>query len=261
MYLLFLQASASLACLLTQTFKLTFKKKQCSILIYLSLSSIEGWGRKNGRELQKTKIMNTKLKAALKMSAQNPDGKVTLGQNIINSVQAAPTYFPTGSLPIPLASLQTSITNLHNAILATGSGASSSISNMHEKERIVISLFGVLRAYVEMQANNTPDPKTVIEAAGMVALSIGGSNPVSELTLSAIGNGIVQVSVPRQTGEAAFTYQYSTDAGATWIEFENSKMATIQLKNQTPASILHFRYAAIGKTKGAFSQSKSLIVL
>lgn len=205
--------------------------------------------------------MNTKLKAALKMSAKSPDDKVTLGQNIINSMQASPSYFPVSSLPIPFASLQSSITNLHNAILATGSGTSSSISNMHEKERIAVSLFNVVRAYVEMQANNTTDPKTVIEAAGMIAITMGGSVPVTELTLSALGNGSVQLWVPRGQGESAFIYQYSTDGGTTWVEFECSKLATIILKNQTPASILHFRYAPIGKTKGAFSQAKSVIVL
>ena len=195
------------------------------------------------------------------MSALNPNDKVTLGQAIINSITAASNYFPSASLPMPLASASASITNLHTAILATGSGTSSSISNMHEKERLVLSLFNVLRAYVEMQANNTPDPKTVIEAAGMTAVTQSGGAPVTELTVTAIGNGIIQVSVPRQTGEAAFIYQYSSDGGTTWLEFESSKLATVQLKNQTPASIIHFRFAPIAKTKGAFSQSKSVIVL
>ena len=205
--------------------------------------------------------MNTKLKAALKMSAQSPDGKVTLGQNIINSIVASPMYFPVSGLPTPIASLQNSLSNLHTAILATATGAAGTVSNMHEKERIVLSLFNVLRAYVEMQANNTADPKTVIEAAGMVAVTPNGGVPVTELTLSAIGNGSVQIWVPRGQGEAAFIYQYSTDGGNTWLEVDCSKLATVTLKNQSPASVLHFRYAPVGKTKGAFSQSKSVIVL
>ena len=118
--------------------------------------------------------MVTKLKAALKMSTLNPDGKVTLGQNIINSIVATPTYFPTASLPLPAASAIVAINNLHNAILATASGTAGSISNMHEKERIVVSVFNVYRAYVEMQANNTTDAKTVIEAAGMIAVKNAG---------------------------------------------------------------------------------------
>jgi hypothetical protein len=205
--------------------------------------------------------MATKFKAALKMSTLSPDGKVTSGQNIINSIVASPTYFPTNTLPLPPNSVTAALTNLHNSILATASGAQGSISNMHEKERIVISVFNVLRAYVEMQANNTSDPQTVIEAAGMVASKNNGGTLVTELTLTATGNGSIQVSVPRNVGESAFVYQYSSDGGTTWQEFECSKLATVSLKNQTPASTLWFRYAAIGKAKGAFSQTKSVIVL
>lgn len=205
--------------------------------------------------------MNTKMKAALKMSTLSPDGKVTTGQNIITSMQAAPTYFAPASLPLPFASMIASITNLHNAILATGSGLAGSISNMHEKERIVLSIFNVVRSYVEMVANNTTDPQTVIEAAGMVAVKLNGGSGATELTITALGNGVLQVSVPRNAGEAAFIYQYSTDGGTTWLEFESSKLATVQLTNQTPGSTLFFRYAAVGKTKGGFSQTKSAIVL
>ena len=205
--------------------------------------------------------MNSKLKAALKMSTLTPDGKVTTGQNIINSIQANATYFPVASLPLPLASLQTGITNLHNAIIATGSGMAGTTSNMHEKERLVLSLFNLMRAYVEMQANNTTNPQTIIEAAGMVAVSITGGAPVTELTITALGNGTMQISAPRQKGEVSFIYQYSNDNGATWLEIDCSKLATIYQKNQTPASTLLYRFAAVGKTKGAFSQVKSAIVL
>ena len=205
--------------------------------------------------------MTTKLKVALNMSTQTPDGKVTLGQNIINSMVAAVTYFPTSSLPLPMASATAAINNLHNAIIAAGSGAQGSASNMHEKERIVLSVFNVLRAYVEMQANNTTDPQTVIEAAGMTVNKGGGGSAVADLTIVPLGNGILQVSVPRNTGEKAFIYYYSNDGGNTWIDFECSSLATVQLKNQTPASTLQFKYAPIAKTKGACSQVKNAIVL
>jgi hypothetical protein len=205
--------------------------------------------------------MSTKLKAALKMSTLSPDGKVTLGQNIINSIVAAPTYFPVGSLPLPVTSMTSCITNLHNAILATASGTQGSISNMHEKERIVVSVFNVVRAYVEMTANNTSDPQTVIEAAGMTAAKSGGNTSVTELTVIPLGNGVMEVSVPRNTGEKAFVYYYSSDSGTTWVEFESSYLTTVQLKNQTPASTLQFKYIPIAKTKGSFSQVKSAIVL
>lgn len=201
------------------------------------------------------------MKVALNMSSQTPDGKVTLGQNIINSIVAATNYFPAASLPLPPASVTTAINSLHNAIITAGSGTQGGVSNMHEKERIVVSIFNVFKAYVEMTANNTTDPKTVIEAAGMTVAKSGGNNAVSELTVSPLGNGVLQVSVPRGAGEKAFIYFYSNDGGNTWTEFECSYLTSVQLKNQTPASTLQFKYAPIGKTKGAYSQVKTAIVL
>lgn len=58
-----------------------------------------------------------------------------------------------------------------------------------------------------------------------------------------------------------WVYQYSSDGGTTWVEFECSKLATVTLMAQKPASVIHCRFAPIAKTKGAFSQSKSVIVL
>ena len=205
--------------------------------------------------------MNTKLKAALKMSTLTPDGKVTKAQFIIASMQAAPTYFPAASLPFPYASATTAINNLNAATLAAESGAAGTVSNMHEKERILVSILTIYRAYVEMVANNSADPKTIIEAAGMNPITQSGSLPVSELTVTASGNGVITISVPRQAGEVAFIYQYSSDAGLNWQDFMFSKIASVQLTNQTPGANLHFRFAAIGKTRGAFSQVKSTFVL
>lgn len=205
--------------------------------------------------------MNSKTHAALKMGTLSPDGKVTTGKNIINSIAAAPSVFPTSSLPLPLASATNALDDLHNAILATATGSAGSVSNMHEKERIVMFTFNILKAYVEMVANNTTDPQTVIEAAGMSVAKQGGNTSVTELTITALGNGSMEISVPRNTGEKAFVYFYSADNGNTWIEFECSTLATVTLKNQIPASSLQFKYAPIAKTKGAFSQIKTAIVL
>lgn len=204
--------------------------------------------------------MKIKYKAALGMSKLNPDGVVTKGKNNLLLMNTAPAFVGK-AWPIPLATTDAALNDLHSSILLAANGTPGSVSNMHEKQRIVVSLFNVYKPFVEMVANNTVDPKTVIESAGMTAVVYGGSSPVTDLTLTAVGNGTVEISVPRQTGESAFIYQYSSDGGSTWQDVECSKLATIQHKNQTPASTLQYRFAAIGKTKGAFSQPKSVIVL
>jgi hypothetical protein len=207
-----------------------------------------------------TRKMVTKLRAAHKLSKLDPEGKVTRARAIVSNIKASP-YFDLTKTPIPLDSADLSLNDLSNAITAAENKAPGSVSHMHEMERVVLSVFNLIKSYVEVAANASTDPKSVIESAGLIAIARSNNGPVTDLTVTALGNGVVEIEVPRAKGEAAFIYQYSADGGVTWVEFEHSKLATVQLTRQTPASTLLFRFAAIGKTKGSFSQAKSAIVL
>jgi hypothetical protein len=203
--------------------------------------------------------MKTIYSAALGLSGLNPDGKVTRAEYILTTMQSSGN-FPAGSMPITYVMLGKLITNLHNAIIAAAGGAPGSASQMHEQERLLVSACNFVRAFVEQTANASVNPTAIIQSAGMTVFTSSGNTAVTELSLTAMGNGTIQICVPRGTGEAAFSFYSSTD-GITWAEFALSKLATVELANQTPGTTLYFRYAAIGKSKGAFSQSKSVIVV
>jgi hypothetical protein len=204
--------------------------------------------------------MTTKFKVALKLSSLNAQAKLTKADTVFNQMKKAPTFDPK-TWPIPPASVQKAIDNLDAAITTAATGAPGSVSHMHEMERVLVSVFNLLKSYVELVANDTTDPKAAIESAGMTAAAFTGGSAVTDLTLTAKGNGVVEVSVPRGKGEAAFIYQYSSDGGATWKDFEYSKLASVELKGQTPGVNLSFRFAAISKTTNGFSQPKSVIVV
>ena len=217
---------------------------------------------KSGFGLRTKHIRNmiTKVRAAHKLSKLDPDNKVTKGRAIVANIKAS-LYFDLTKNPMPLDSADFGLNELEKAVLASKNNVLGGTAHVHEIERNVISIFNVIKSVVEMVANAGTDPKTVIESVGLVAVTGGGSAAITELTIVAKGNGVMEISVPRAKGEAAFIYQYSADGGNTWVEFELSKLATVQLIGQTPASTLMFRFAAIGKTKGSFSQAKSAIVL
>ena len=204
--------------------------------------------------------MNKKWKIKLPLSNLTPDGKVTRAQAIHDQLPKS-TYITVGNLPLTLVQLQKGIDDLHTTIIATGNGIAGAVSNMHEKEKLLEGIVKLLAAYIEMVANTQPDPKTVIESTGFTAANYGGTTPVAELTLTAAGNGAVDVQVPRKAGEVAFVYEYSTDAGITWQEFITTKLSKVQLTGQPLASTVYMRFAPIAKTKGAYSQPKSVIVV
>ena len=197
--------------------------------------------------------------AKLGLSGLNPDGKVTRAEVILSAMQSRGN-FPESAMPDTYAMLSTLITNLHDAIITAASGITGSTSQMHEEERLLVSAFNFVRSFVEQAANIAVNPEAIIQSAGMTVYTRSGNTAVSELTLTATGNGIVQVCVPRGAGQVAFVFQSGTD-GLTWADMVISKLATVELANQAPGATLYFRYAAIGKSRGLFSQAKSVMVV
>ena len=201
------------------------------------------------------------IKAVLGLTNLSPADKVTLSQSIKDSMQSSGN-FPASSMPISYPTLQSCITNLHQAVVAAANGTPTDTAFMHEQERLLVSSFNFIKAHVEYMANiNNTNASSIITSAGMQIASSGGKNAVTDLTLEAIGNGKLQIRVPRQTNEKAFVFESSTD-GVTWVEFASNSLTKITLPNQTPGSTVFIRFSAISKTgKSAYSQAKSAIIL
>ncbi len=211
--------------------------------------------------LKKIEIMVQFIKAVLGLSTSTPADKVVKSQNIKDSMQTSGNFLAS-SMPITYVMLQSLITNLHNAVVAATNGTPANTAYMHEQERMLVVAFNLVKAHVEMVANNSgANAASIITSAGMQVAAGGGTSALTELSVTALGNGKVQVRVPRQTGEKAFVFESSTD-NATWVEFASSTETKVTLPNQTPGSTLYVRYYAINKTgKSPYSQSKNTIVL
>ena len=201
------------------------------------------------------------IRIALRLSNLSAADKVTMAQNIKDSMQGSGN-FPASTMPISYPTLQNYITNLHQANIAAINGTPTDTAYMHEQEHILVSALNFLKSHVEYVANtNSATTASIIASAGMQIASTGGNNVVSELTLEAIGNGKLQIRVPRQSNEKAFVFESSTD-GITWVEFASNSLTKITLSNQALGSTVYIRFAAISKTgKGGYSQPKSAIIV
>ena len=201
------------------------------------------------------------IKAFLGLSTLTPSEKVVKSQNIKDNMQSSGNFLAS-NMPITYLILQNLITNLHNAIVAATNGTPADTAYMREQERMLVVAFNVIKAHVEMVANASgSNAASIITSAGMQVAASGGTNAITELTVTALGNGKMQIRVPRQPGEKAFIFESSAD-GTTWVEFAVGTETKVSLDNQTPGSTVYIRYYAINKTgKSAYSQSKSAIAL
>ena len=206
--------------------------------------------------------MKTKSKAVLGIAKMTPEGKVVTTQNIINAMQASGN-FPDANMPINYATLQAVNTGLHNAIVAANNGNTAATSQMHEEERKLTMAFNLIKMHVEIVSNNASDPDTVILSSGMGLSGNSGQSAITDLTVDAIGNGIVQIRVPRTITEKAFCYQYALASDpANWQNIGFYSLSKIQFPNQTPGTLLHIRYASITKDgMGPFSASKQIMAV
>ena len=192
--------------------------------------------------------MKTKSKAVLGIAKMTPEGKVVTTQNIINAMQASGN-FPDANMPIKYATLQTLNTDLHNAIVAANNGSTAATSQMHEEERKLTMAFNLIKMHVEIVSNNAADPDTVILSSGMGLSGNSGQIAVTDLTVDAIGNGIVQIRVPRTIAEKAFCYQYALASDPNnWQNIGFYSLSKIQFPNQTPGSQLIFAMPALPRT-------------
>ncbi|MCD6067061.1 MAG: hypothetical protein K0S33_1887 [Bacteroidetes bacterium] len=204
--------------------------------------------------------MSNKAKAVLGLSLLTPEAKVTRAQGIKNDMMAS-TLYPDAQLPVGYVSMQTLIDNLHHAIVATNSGTAANTSDMHEKERMLVTAFNLIKAHVEYVANQNINAETYITSAGMQVMQNGGGSPVSELTLDAPGNGVVIIRVPRGTGEKAFVYEMSTD-NTSFTKVTSSTLAKITISGQQAGSTLYVRFYPISNEgEGPLSQAKSIMVV
>ena len=206
--------------------------------------------------------MKTKSKSVFGLSKLTPSQKVVKAQSVKDAMQAS-GVFPNNTMPLSYAAWQILIDNSHNANVTASNGSSADVSAMHEAERVLVMACNLIKAHVDIVANSYPNPDAIILSVGLSVSSSGGPIAVSDLTLNAIGGGILQIKVPRTSTDKAFIYQYALDSDPTnWQTIGFNSLSKIEFKNQIPGTIIHIRYASISKNgAGTFSSSKQIMVV
>ena len=171
--------------------------------------------------------------------------------------------FPDANLPINYANLQALVSNLHQAIVQAENGNAASTSRMHEEERKLLMGFNLIKMHVELVSNATTDPESVILSSGMSVAPNSGANTVTDLSLEALGEGVIQIKVPRQDADKAFWFQYAlaSDPG-NWQTIGFNSLSKVRYNGQVPGTSILVRYAPIGKDGlGTFSNAKQIMVM
>ena len=184
---------------------------------------------------------------------------ITYAIGIVTAMTGNPA-FPS---PIPALALVTAAVNaLQVAETAALTRAKGTAAARNAKRATLVDLLEQLKAYVQAQANATPDnAANIIQSAGLAVRK----TPTHAARTFTVNPGAVSGSVKLYTksvgSRSAYLWEYSTDAGKTWVAAPVTVQARTTITGLPPGTTVLFRVQTVSKTgEGDWSQVLSHLV-
>jgi hypothetical protein len=163
---------------------------------------------------------------------------------------------------VPLVTVTGAITALHSAETAALTRVKGAAATRNEKRAALVSLLEQLRAYVQAQADASPENgASIIESAGMAVRKVATHAARTFTAKAGAVSGTVTLYAKSVGERAAYLWEYSTDGGKTWIATPVTLQAKTTISGLTPGATAQFRYQPVSKTgEGDWSQIVLLLV-
>jgi hypothetical protein len=184
---------------------------------------------------------------------------ITYVQGILRAMTGNVT-FPSPNPP--LATIGSAVSDLQVAeTAAVTTRAKGTIATRNEKRAALVALLELLRAYVQSVADATPEnAPSIIESAGLALRKTPVHAPRVFAAKAATISGSVTLIAPTAGHRAAYLWQYSTDAGKTWLDVSPTLQAKATVTGLPSGTTVQFRYRSVIKG-GASDWSAPLSLL
>jgi hypothetical protein len=162
----------------------------------------------------------------------------------------------------PLATIGSAASDLQVAeTAAVTTRAKGTIATRNEKRAALVALLELLRAYVQSIADATPEnAPSIIESAGLALRKTPVHTPRVFAAKADTVSGSVKLIAPTAGRRGAYLWQYSTDAGKTWLEVSPTLQAKTTITGLPSGTTVQFRYRSVIKG-GASDWSAPLSLL
>jgi len=155
--------------------------------------------------------------------------------------------------PVPaLTALSGAIADLQNAETAALARTKGAVATRNAKRATLVSILQQEKAYVQAQADASPENgPSIIESAAMAVKKVATRPPRVFSAKPGTVSGTVQVVAPQAARRSSYEWEYSTDGGKTWLELPPTLQAKTTVTGLAPGSNVEFRYRAVTKTGAA----------
>ena len=145
---------------------------------------------------------------------------IPFSQKVVQSMTGNP-HFPT---PTPtLADVITAIAAVQTAETSVLTGLKGTAVVRNDRKAVLVTLMGELGHYVQKTADADPENSAaIILSSGFSLRKSNTRKPRTFAVKAGAVSGAVVVTAPLAARRASYEWQYSTDAGKTWIEWAPS---------------------------------------
>jgi hypothetical protein len=196
--------------------------------------------------------------ASLKLPKKVP-ALITQAEHIVQAMTNNPSF----PLPSPaLATVTQAAGDLQAAETATLSRAKGAAATRNDRRLVLVKMLQQLKAHVQSVADaNVENAASMIQSAGMAVRKPAARTPRVFAAKAGTVSGSVTLVARAAARRSSYEWQYSTDAGKTWLAAPSTLQAKTTVSGLTPGATMEFRYRPVTKKgEGDWSQPNSLIV-
>ncbi len=193
---------------------------------------------------------NSNKKVHRSIASLKLPGPISLLITYVQGILKAMTGNPTFTTPNPpLTAVSTAAGDRQVAeTAALMTRAKGTIATRNEKRAALVALLELLRAYVQSVADATPEnAPSIIESAGLAIKKTPVRAPRVFVAKADTVSGSVKLIAPTAGHRAAYLWQYSTDAGKTWLESSPTLQAKTTVAGLPSGTTVQFRYRTVIK--------------
>ena len=165
---------------------------------------------------------------------------------ILDAMMAAKTTFP--SPPLAFALVQAHVAALSSAEAATKTRAAGTRQARDAARKLVIEDAKQLHGYVQQLANASPAQAESIATAAAMTLRKHAARITHDITIKQTVSGTVHVVAKSVKGARAHEWQYSVDAGKSWVAALPTAQPRTSLTGFQPGALVQVRHRSIVKT-------------
>jgi hypothetical protein len=180
-----------------------------------------------------------------------------------NGIVTAMTGNPAFPSPIPALALVTAaIAALQVAETSALTRSKGAAAARNDKRAALVDLLEQLKAYVQAQANATPENGLAIIQSGGLAVRKTATHATRAFTANpGPVSGSVKLYTKSVGQRSAYLWEYSTDGGKTWVALPSTLQTKTAVSGLQVGSTAYFRYRAVTKTgETEWSQPISVVV-